>query len=64
MTSAMGSKKCCRINVIVSGGVPFFAVLSRIYSNEMSGSNACAATRFGRTVEFEQQSAFQENDLI
>jgi hypothetical protein len=52
MTTAKGSEKCCGINAIVSGGVRFSAVLSRIYSDEMPNPNACAATPFGRTVDF------------
>jgi hypothetical protein len=31
-------KKCCGINVIVSGGVPHFAVLKGAYGSEMSGT--------------------------
>jgi hypothetical protein len=64
MTTAKGSKKCCGINAIVSGGVLFFAVLSGAYGGEMPNPTACAATPFGRTVDFKYQSAFQEKDLI
>ena len=52
MTTAKGSKKCCGINAIVSGGILLFAVLNDAYSDEMSNPYACAATPFGRTVDF------------
>ena len=40
------------INAIVSRAVPLFAAFGGAYMNGMSGSNACAATPFGRTVDF------------
>jgi hypothetical protein len=63
MTTAKASvRKCCGINVIVSGGVPFFAVLSVTYGGEMLNPNACAATPFGRTVGVKSRPALQERD--
>jgi len=53
-----GVKKCCGINVIVSGGVPHFAVLKGAYGSEMSGSPACAVTRFRRTVDIKFPAPF------
>jgi hypothetical protein len=55
-------KKCCGINVIVSGGVPLFAVLKSAYGSELSGSTACAVTPFGRTVDIKFRPVFQESD--
>ena len=52
------------INAIVSGGVRLFAVFSGAYMDGMSGSDACAATPFGRTVDFKFRSAFEERELI
>jgi hypothetical protein len=46
----------------VSGGILLFAVLSGAYGDEMSNPHACAATPFGRTVDFKQQFAFQKKD--
>jgi hypothetical protein len=51
-----------RINAIVSGGVPLFAVLNGTYGGGMLNPNACAATRFGRTVAFKFRALFQERD--
>ena len=48
------------INAIVSGGIPLFAVFSDAYLNGMSRSNACAAARFGRTVDVKFRSRFLE----
>ena len=59
MTTAEGpGKKSSGINSIVSGGVPLFAVFSGAYMSGMSGSNACAATLFGRTVDFKFRPDF------
>jgi serine protease Do len=53
MTAAnLPSQKGCHINAIVSGRRLFFA--------GMLGSNACAATPFGRTVAFKSRPRFQE----
>jgi hypothetical protein len=58
-----GVKKCCRLNIIVSGGVPDFAVLQGAYGSEMSGSPACAVTPFRRTVDIRFPDAvFLESD--
>ena len=48
------------INAIVSGGIPLFAVFSDAYLDGMSRSNACAAARFGRTVDVKFRSRFFE----
>jgi hypothetical protein len=45
-------KKSSGINAIVSSGVPLFAVFGGAYISGMSGSTACAAALFGRTVDF------------
>jgi hypothetical protein len=50
------SQKGCHINAIVSGRRLFFA--------GMLGSNACAATPFGRTVAFKFRPVFKKRDLI
>jgi hypothetical protein len=44
-------QKSCFINVIVSNRAGFSPLLSGSQGTEMSGSNACAATPFGRTVD-------------
>jgi hypothetical protein len=51
-------KKGSAINVIVSGGVPHFAVLKGAYGSEMSGSPACAVTPFRRTVDIKFPTPF------
>jgi hypothetical protein len=44
-------QKSCFINVIVSNRAGFSPLLSGSQGTEMSSSNACAATPFGRTVD-------------
>ena len=56
--------KTSAINALVSGGVPLFAVFSGAYMKPMSGSNACAATLFGRTVDFKFRPICEERELI
>jgi len=51
-------KKSSGINVLVSGGVPLFAVLEAAYGSEMSGSPACAVAPFGRTVDIKFPTRF------
>jgi hypothetical protein len=51
-------KKGSGINVIVSGGVPHFAVLKGACGSEMSGSPACAVTPFRRTVDIKFPTPF------
>jgi len=53
-----GVKKWRGINVIVSGGVPHFAVLKAVYGSEMSGTAACAVTPFRRTVDIKFPTPF------
>jgi hypothetical protein len=63
MTAAKASaQKRCGINAIVSGGVPLFAVLNGTYGERMRDPDACAATPFGRTVDFKFRPLFQERD--
>jgi hypothetical protein len=50
--------KCCRNNAIVSGRAGFSPLLRASHGTEMSGSNACAATPFGRTVDFKFRPDF------
>ena len=45
-------------------GVPLFAVFSDAYMRRMSGSNACAATLFGRTVDVKFRPICEERELI
>jgi hypothetical protein len=49
----------CGLNAIVSGGVPVFAVLSRVYGGEMPSPHACAIAPFGRTVGFKFRSVLR-----
>ena len=52
------------INAIVRGRLPLFAVFGGAYVSGMSGSNACAATPFGRTVDFKFRPICEERELI
>jgi hypothetical protein len=52
------------INAIVSGGIPLFAVFGDAYLNGMSRSDACAAARFGRTVDVKFRSRFLEESEL
>src|SRR5260370_19407 len=47
---------------IVNGGVLFFAVLNETYRDEMLKANACAATLFGRTVDFRFPTRFARRE--
>lgn len=57
-------KKASGVNAIVTGRVPLFAVFGGAYVSGMSGSNACAATLFGRTVDFKFRPICEERELI
>jgi len=57
-----GVKKWRGINVIVSGGVPHFAVLKGADGGEMSGTAACAVAPFGRSVDLKFRRRFLESD--
>jgi hypothetical protein len=50
-TEEVARQKSSGINAIVTDRVPLFAVFGGAYVGGMSGSNACAATPFGRTVD-------------
>jgi hypothetical protein len=61
IASVRRAGKCRGINAIVSGGAGF-SPYSAGYLSEMCGADACATTRFGRTVDFKYRAVFQEKD--
>jgi serine protease Do len=55
----------CRINPVPSGAAGFLPYSAALIVKEMSGSSACAVTRFGRTVDFKFLSVFRSDaDMI
>jgi serine protease Do len=51
----------CRINPVPSGAAGFLPYSAALIVKEMSGSSACAVTRFGRTVDFKFLSVFRSD---